>query len=1109
MKNHLPKHSALSKQLICILLVTTVLMMMLPQALLSQATEGPALWLKFNETAGATSFADSGSGGINGTCGGNACPTAGNAGRLEQAAQFDGVDDRVQVNMNTPVGPYTLAAWVRFTGAAWDSWRTVLEFGDDSPWFGATNTGQLTLYSVITGGSIPVGQWTHIAYSWSGTESRLYVNGQAVAVNTTAPPANGTGLALALETNGPNPWLGLLDDVRVYTRSLNADELGQLAKPEAGPIVNPTPVNPTPNDARLFDLTVSIYKPVTTANERQPYEELFKLFADGIYEVSNGAHKIRTITVYDNGRFADRADIQWIQFEQQPRATTNGYGKGRGTVHMGDAIFSNNTLITDPNALGTFVNTLTHEWSHYTYGVLDEYEGSNTSQDPSSPQVGDTPPEPCSVMCAAPPSIEFSRLNFSTAKSTAGVNRTNTAQYRTFNASDWETVARTPSNDPPSTRGDRLYWADLAPKAPAAGQDPSVELPAQRTAARDALNIVWADANATAAKHRIFLVDVSADMAQDNKLESAKLSLKSYIDRTNVGDLIGIFTFADTHTVVQPLTRIESDATRTTIKAQIDAIQAKVGITDRKIDAADQAAIVALQQASSNAVITDRGVYVVIDGAFTDVTEPHIFQKAYNAHSAVNIALSVFNFAAQKKPNDLFSNAFDLLQFSTTAGNPAGTYQFVGAGGFTVPGARNRQVEAISTGELSEALEMADQRSSPILDVNLGTTPNQQSTVDEPFSTTIYVDASLDELEVSAIYKGDENAAALTLYDPNGDPTNEVPDCDSDGVETSCTYLISAPLTGTWTFEVETADAPLELQVAATGYALNGSTYQALLISEVGPLVSYPEKVVLVAELSRGDRIADAGITAWVENPDGSFSALTFKDDGVAPDKLADDGQYTGLLLYTEAGDYLVTTVFDNIKGTARFTQVGMADATTATGQLVGDDFGRFASLEVLVQDYAADDHGDTDADATDLLTDNDDVAGRIDQAGDIDSFRITSPDPLTNDPKTTNQVMASATQTTTRYILRLTHFAFGMNALVRVTTKSGTQEYTTGALAYDAYWVLPLDLEPGEVVRVEVLQTNGQSASGQYDISFGKPLFGEPDTSQLGNQIYLPLVNR
>ena len=776
------------------------------------------------EAAGVTTFADSGSAGNNGACTGDACPTAGATGRIGQAAQFDGVNDRVQANLNTPTGPYTLAAWVNFPGAAWGSWRTVLEFGDDAPWFGVSPSGQLTLYPVVTGGAVPLGQWVHVAYTWSGAENRLYLNGQAVAVNNSAPPGGGQGLALALETNGPSPWQGLLDEVRVYTRALSAAEIGQLANPEAGPIVNPPPpVAPGPNTARLIDLTVSIYKPVTTATERQPYEEMFRLFADSIFEVTNGAHKIRTITIYDNGRFADRADIQWIQFEQQPRATTNGYGKGRGTVHMGDAIFSANTQISDPNALGTFINTLSHEWGHYAYGVLDEYTGSQTSQDPGSPQIGDTPPEPCSVMCAASQDINFATLNFSTPKSTAAVNRTNTAHYRTFNASGWETVARLPNNDPPAQRGNRLYWDDLAPKAPVAGQDPSVELPAQRTSARDALNIVWADANTTAAKHRIFLVDVSADMGQNNKLESTKLALKSYIDRANVGDLVGVFTFADAHTVVQPLTRIENDATRTTIKAQIDTIQAKVGVNDRAIAAADQAAIAALQQASTNAVIIDRGVYTVIDGAFTDVTEPHIFQKVFNDHDAAGIAISVFNFAAERKANDLFSNAFDLLQFSTTAARPAGTYQFVGAGGFTIPTGRSTATKMasgdVSSGELFEALEAADQKYSPIIDVNLGTTRNEAVEVGQPFSTTIYVDGTLDELEVLVIYNGSESAAELTLYDPNGEIISEAPICDSDSVDTFCTFLISQPLSGTWELDAAAVDATLDFCLLYTSDA--------------------------------------------------------------------------------------------------------------------------------------------------------------------------------------------------------------------------------------------------------------------------------------------------
>jgi hypothetical protein len=79
------------------------------------------------------------------------------------------------------------------------------------------------------------------------------------------------------------------------------------------------------------------------------------------------------------------------------------------------------------------------------------------------------------------------------------------------------------------------------------------------------------------------------------------------------------------------------------------------------------------------------------------------------------------------------------------------------------------------------------------------------------------------------------------------------------------------------------------------------------------------------------------------------------------------------------------------------------------------------------------------------------------------------------------------------------------MDAVVRVTTRGGTKEYTTGVLAYDGFWSVPVDLAPGETVAVEVRHKNGQSAAGQYEISFGKPLTGD----QIGGSVYLPQVSR
>ncbi len=63
----------------------------------------------------------------------------------------------------------------------------------------------------------------------------------------------------------------------------------------------------------------------------------------------------------------------------------------------------------------------------------------------------------------------------------------------------------------------------------------------------------------------------------------------------------------------------------------------------------------------------------------------------------------------------------------------------------------------------------------------------------------------------------------------------------------------------------------------------------------------------------------------------------------MAPDVLADDGQYTGFMPYDQPGDHAVTVLFDNIDGTAFYTQAGMADALTSTTSPVGDDFDRFA----------------------------------------------------------------------------------------------------------------------------------------------------------------------
>jgi hypothetical protein len=1063
------------KALLRIVLALALLLPGLPPTATAQTTDGLDAWYKFDEAAGAMTFADSSGNYPAATCEGDACPTLGVQGRFDGAAQFDGVNDKVTAELKGPDQPFTLAAWVNYGGATWDSFRTIIEFGDDAPWFGVNAAGQLTLYQVKTGGAVPVQQWVHVA----ATDNFLYVNGKPVNFISGPVTSDGQGLSIGDETGSSSPWNGLIDDVRIYNRTLSDAEIAQLADPDAGPVVTPQPPPTAPDDnARLIDMTVSIYKAVTTAEARQPYEDLFRLFADAVYEMSNGAHKLRTITIYDNGRFADRASIKWIAAVDRPTATVSGYPGGSrspgSSLNMGDRIFGTDQIdnaIDNAAVMNTFVTTMAHEWGHFFYGMRDEYT-------PDS-QPGDTPPEPCSVMCDSVNTLDFNLLNFSTAKSTAAVGRTATNNYRTYQASGWETVARPPTDDPHAVRGQRLHWPELAAKEPAADEHPSVELPANRNQARSALNIVWADANAGVRKHRIFLLDISASMGESNRLGSAKLALKDYVDRANAGDMIGLYTFADTHNELIPLTTIDGAATKDRIKADIDAIEAKPGVADREIFPPDAAAIAALKQAASNAAIIDHSIYVIIDGGYTD--GPDIFQSVFDDHRADGVPISVFNFSAAPKPRE-FGNVIELMAHAPTATNPRGVYRHIGNGGFDLPGVQSAGgASDPQASDLIDALGDIDQEYSPVVDINLGTDYDSLD-AGERYTTTFFVDSTLDKLEVLVDYQGAIDFAELTLLDPSGAPVAAPVCAGGGGFDVVCYFFVTAPAPGVWELQIQAMNYDIDIDYEALGYVLDGFTYQALLTSQAGDYVRYPEAVVLVASVFEVNRIARAGLTAWVEDPGGDYATLSLKDDGVAPDEEADDGLYSGFLPYDQPGDYYVTAVFDNSAGNAVFTQIGLADVLDPQFIPIADDFDRFASLEIFVDGYASDDHGGV-GNETDLLVDNRDVSGHIDTATDVDAFRITSPQ--------SGVGLAAAGALTETFVLRMSDFAFGMNANMLVTTSQGTQEHQTGALAYDQYWTLPLVLTAGEVVKVNVSSQTG-AAGGSYAISVGRPLPGE-----------------
>ena len=83
--------------------------------------------------------------------------------------------------------------------------------------------------------------WHHIAATFSGPDDsvRLYHNGVEVHSDSTTfdPPVNTHDLWIGSSENGAD-WNGMLDDVRIYDRALNASEISEIAGNNGGPIAH-------------------------------------------------------------------------------------------------------------------------------------------------------------------------------------------------------------------------------------------------------------------------------------------------------------------------------------------------------------------------------------------------------------------------------------------------------------------------------------------------------------------------------------------------------------------------------------------------------------------------------------------------------------------------------------------------------------------------------------------------------------------------------------------------------------------------------------------------------------------------------------------------------
>lgn len=221
-----------------------------------EAPRGEGLWWRFDEAEGFSVFEA-----LRRVPAGQLCGALRVPGPLGQGAalRFDGTDDFLLIPHAPALSPrraLTLALWVYLERSPGIPWRNDFRFLVAKPRLRTYSLvlerkGTLTAsvyvkgrrQSVRTREPLPVGEWTHVAFTFDGGTGlgRVYLNGVLVAeqpgtpgVLDESPDPLVIGSALFHRVGdvggGIRPFPGALDELRIYPWALSPSEVERLAR---------------------------------------------------------------------------------------------------------------------------------------------------------------------------------------------------------------------------------------------------------------------------------------------------------------------------------------------------------------------------------------------------------------------------------------------------------------------------------------------------------------------------------------------------------------------------------------------------------------------------------------------------------------------------------------------------------------------------------------------------------------------------------------------------------------------------------------------------------------------------------------------------------------
>ena len=214
------------------------------------SAQGLVGWWKLDEGTGTAAGDSSGNGNTGTLAASPSTPTWTTSSKIGQGLSFDGSNDYVTMGNPSSLqlsGAISITAWVYLDAVAAQNGRIISKFvtgaksyelsSDDNPGVGllsmlVSGDGTATV-EASESTTLPLKSWQFVTGVYvPSTSITVYRNGVQVGQNTTSIPASlanpATNFQIGDRTTTNYPWLGKIDDVRIYNRALSGDEIKRL-----------------------------------------------------------------------------------------------------------------------------------------------------------------------------------------------------------------------------------------------------------------------------------------------------------------------------------------------------------------------------------------------------------------------------------------------------------------------------------------------------------------------------------------------------------------------------------------------------------------------------------------------------------------------------------------------------------------------------------------------------------------------------------------------------------------------------------------------------------------------------------------------------------------